>query len=169
MEGHMRRGIIAALAAAALVVACQPAALTDADRAAIEEEITQLYTEQSAAINAADAEAWLAFFEPGDDFLMAYHGELQDWAAIDASAAEMFEGQTEIRFRWLEDHVQVLSRDIAIVTSLWDWSSRHADGEVEETAGTWTVVLVKKDGAWKIVNASESFPVDDDNHEDDDD
>ena len=76
----MRRGTIAALAAAALVVACQPAALTDADRAAIEEEITQLYTEQSAAINAADAEAWLAFFEPGEDFLIAVHGELMDWA-----------------------------------------------------------------------------------------
>ncbi len=165
----MRRGTIAALAAAALVVACQPAALTDADRAAIEEEITQLYAEQSAAINAGDAEAWLAFFEPGDEFLMAYHGELMDWAAMEATTPEGFEGQTEIRFRWLEDHVQVLSRDIAIVTSLWDWSSRHADGEVEEIAGTWTAVLVKKDGAWKIVNASESFPVDDDDHEDDDD
>ena len=164
----MRRGTIAALAAAALVVACQPAALTDADRAAIEEEITQLYTEQSAAINAADAEAWLAFFEPGDDFLMAYHGELQDWAAIEASAAEMFEGTTEIRFRWLEDHVQVLSRDIAIVTSLWDWSSAGPDGVVEADAGTWTVALVKKDGAWKIANASETLPEADHDENDDD-
>ena len=161
----MRRGTIAALAAAALVVACQPAPLTDADRAAIEEEITQLYAEQAAALGAGDAEAWLAFFEPGDDFLMAVHGELMDWATMEATTPEGFEGQTEIQFRWLEDHVQVLSRDIAIVTSLWDWSSMHADGEVEEMAGTWTAVLVKKDGAWKIVNASESFPEDEDDDE----
>ena len=145
----MRRGTIAALAAAALVVACQPAALTDADRAAIE----------------GDAEAWLAFFEPGDDFLIAVHGELMDWATMEATTPEGFEGVTEIQFRWLEDHVQVLSRDIAIVTSLWDWSSIGPDGEVEEMAGTWTVVLVKKDGAWKIVNASESFPEDEDDDE----
>ena len=165
----MRRGTIAALAAAALVVACQPAALTDADRAAIEEEITQLYAEQAAAINAADAEAWLAFFEPGDEFLLAVHGELMDWPAMEASTAEGFEGQTEIRFRWLEDHVQILSRDIAIVTSLWDWSAMDADGELDEGAGTWTVVLVKKDGAWKIVNGSETFPEDDEDGENDDD
>ena len=60
MEGHMRRGIIAALAAAALVVACQPAALTDADRAAIEEEITELYAEQAEMIGSVDMEGWLA-------------------------------------------------------------------------------------------------------------
>jgi len=154
----MRRGTIAALAAAALVVACQPAALTDADRAAIEEEITQLYAEHTAAINAGDAEAWLAYFEPGDDFRMAYHGELMDWSAMEATTAESFEGLSDIQFSWLGNHVHVLSRDVVIVTSLWHWSSVDADGVAGEGGGTWTVVLVKKDGAWKIVNASETFP-----------
>jgi len=165
----MRRGTIAALAAAALVVACQPAALTDADRAAIEDEITQLYAEQTAAINAGDAEGWLAYFEPGDDFRMAYHGELTDWSAMEATTREMFEGLSDIQFRWLGNHIQVLSRDIAIVTSLWEWSSTDPDGVVETDGGTWTVALVKKDGAWKIVNASESFPEDDHDGENDDD
>ena len=154
----MRRGTIAALAAAALVVACQPAALTDADRAAIEEEITQLYAEHSAAINAGDAEAWLAYFEPGDDFRMAYHGELTDWSVMETTTTEMFEGLSDIQFRWLGNHVQVLSRDVAIVTSLWDWSFAGPDGVVAADGGTWTVALVKRDGAWKIVNASETFP-----------
>ena len=157
----MRRGIIAALAAAALVVACQPAALTDADRAAIVEEITQLYAEHSAAINAGDAEAWLAYFEPGDDFRMAFHGELMDWSAMEATTREMFEGLSDIQFSWPGNHIHVLSRDVAIVTSLWEWSFAGLDGAVESDGGTWTVVLVKKDGAWKIVNASETFPEDD--------
>ena len=54
------------------------------------------------------------------------------------------------------------------MTSLWDWSSIDAGGELDEGDGTWTVVLVKKDGAWKIVNASETFPEDDEDGENDD-
>jgi len=163
----MRRGTIAALAAAALVVACQPAALTDADRAAIEEEITQLYAEQATTINQGDSDGWLAYFEPGDDFRMAYHGELMEWSAMEATTRGSFEELSDIQFRWLGNHINVVSRDVAIVTSLWDWSSTTPEGVVEQDAGTWTVVLVRKDGAWKIVNASETFPEDDEGDEHD--
>ena len=59
----MRIRTLAALTVPALLLACQPAALTDAQRTAIEGEIEQLYTEQAAILNAVDGEGWLAQFE----------------------------------------------------------------------------------------------------------
>jgi len=156
MEGHMRRGTIAALAAAALVVACQPAALTDADRAAIEEEITQLYAEQEEMIGSMDIEAWTAQFDHSEEFVLASGGTLVGYATVDSIIRGEWPNISESNFAWGELHIRVLSRDLAIVSAPFEWSGVVAGEPVVEDGATWTMVLGKKDGAWKMLVVAES-------------
>ena len=163
----MRRGIIAALAAAALVVACQPAALTDADRAAIEEEITQLYAEQAEMIGSVDMEGWLAQF---DSQRGVRAGDRRDARRLRHAVDSIIRGEwpniTEANFAWGDLHIRVLSRDLAVVSAPFVWSGVVAGEEVVEDDATWTVVLGKKDGAWKMLAVAESKGDDDDDGDD---
>jgi len=160
----MRRGIIAALAA--LVLACQPAALTDADRAAIEDEITQLYAEQAEMIGSVDMEGWLAQFDASEEFVLATGGTLVGYAAVDSIIRGEWPNITEASFAWGDLHIRVLSRDLAVVSAPFVWSGVVAGEEVVEDDATWTVVLGKKDGAWKMLAVAESKGYDDEEGED---
>jgi hypothetical protein len=162
----MRRGIIAALAAAALAVACQPAALTDADRAAIEEEITQLYAEQAEMIGSVDMEGWLAQFDASEEFVLATGGTLVGYSALDSIIRGEWPNITEANFAWGDLHIRVLSRDLAVVSAPFEWSGVVAGEEVVEDDATWTVVLGKKDGAWKMLAVAESKADHDEDDED---
>jgi hypothetical protein len=152
----MRRGIVAALAAAALVVACQPAPLTDADRAAIEEEITQLYAEQAEMISSMDIEAWTAQFDHSEEFVLATGGMLVGYSTVDSIIRGEWPNITDSNFEWGDLHIRVLTRDFAIVQTPFKWSGVVGGELVEEEGATWTVVLGKMDGAWKMLAVAES-------------
>ncbi len=155
----MRIGAFAALAAVALLSACQPAALTDAQRVAIEGEIEQLYTEQAAILNAVDVEGWLAQFEDSEDFTIAVNGEVSAGFAAMAEEVRTNWQYESVEFAWGDDHyILVLAADIAAVTSTWEWHAITTAGESEDSQGTWTVVLRKHDGVWKIAMVAETLP-----------
>jgi ketosteroid isomerase-like protein len=153
----MRIGTLAALTVPALLLACQPAALTDAQRTAIEGEIQQLYTEQAAILNAVDGEGWLAQFEDSEDFTIAVNGEVSVGFAAMAEDVRTNWQYESVEFAWGDDHyILVLAPDIACVTSTWEWHAITTAGETEDERGTWTVVLRKHDGVWKIAMVAES-------------
>lgn len=153
----MRIGTLAALTVPALLLACQPAALTDAQRTAIEGEIQQLYTEQAAILNAVDGEGWLAQFEDSEDFTIAVNGEVSVGFAAMAEDVRTNWQYESVEFAWGDDHyILVLAPDIACVTSTWEWHAITTAGETEDERGTWTVVLRKHDGVWKIATVAES-------------
>ena len=155
----MRIRALAALCVPALLLACQPAALTDAQRVAIEGEIEHLYQEQAAIVNALDTEGWLAQFEESEDFTLAVNGEVVSFAAMAEEIQTQWPNYESAEFAWGDEHyVQVLAPDIACVTSTWEWHATRTTGETEDTQGTWTVVLRKREGVWKIATAAESFP-----------
>jgi uncharacterized protein (TIGR02246 family) len=155
----MRIGTIAALAVPALLLACQPAALTDAQRAAIEDEIEQLFADQAAILNAVDTEAWLDQFEQSEDFTYAASGEVtRGFAAFAEETRAYFANFESGEFAWGDRYIQVLAPDAACVTSTWEWTATTTAGETENARGTWTVVLRKHDGDWKIAVVAESYP-----------
>jgi ketosteroid isomerase-like protein len=155
----MRFRTLAVLSVPVLLLACQPAALTDAQRAAIEGEIEQLYTEQAAILNAVDIEAWLAQFEDSEDFTIAVNGEVSVGFAAMAEEVRTNWQYESVEFAWGDDHyILVLAPDIACVTSTWEWHAITTAGESEDAQGTWTVVLRKHDGVWQIAMVAESVP-----------
>lgn len=155
----MRIRALAALCVPALLLACQPAALSDAQRAAIEGEIGQLYAEQAVILNALDTEGWLAQFEQSEDFTYAAAGEVTlGFEAMAEETRAFFSGFESGDFAWGELHIEVLALDAACVTSTWEWSATTTAGETEDMRGTWTVVLRKHDGVWKIAVVAESYP-----------
>lgn len=155
----MRIRTLAALTVPALLLACQPAALTDAQRAAIENEIEQLYADQAAILNAVDTEGWLDRFEQSEDFTYAANGEVtRGFAAFAEETRAYFANFESGEFAWGDRYIQVMASDIACVTSTWEWHATTTAGETEDTGGTWTVVLRKHEGVWKIAVAAESYP-----------
>ncbi len=108
----MRRGFIAALAA--LVLACQPAALTDADRAAIEEEITELYAEQAEMISSVDMEGWLAQFDTSENFVLAGGGEFVGYGELDSIIRDHWPTIRETSFAWGQSLAQASEMESTI-------------------------------------------------------
>lgn len=153
----MRGRSLAGLAAAALLLACQPAELTDAERTAVEGEIRQLYADQATMLSNLDVEGWGAQFEESEGFLLAVHGGTQSYAELMEQMRTTWPGYSDPQFSWGDLYIQVLARDIACVTSTWEWAATDAEGVREESAGTWTAVLVKRADAWKIATAAETY------------
>lgn len=155
----MRIRTLAAVCVPAVILACQPAGLTDAQRVAIEGEIEQLYAEQAEILNAVDVEGWLAQFEESEDFTIAVGGEVAVGFAAMAEEVRTNWLYESVEFAWGDDHhILVLAPDVAAVTSTWDWHAIRTTGEADDSQGTWTAILRKHDGVWKIAMVAESVP-----------
>ncbi|MBC7790221.1 MAG: nuclear transport factor 2 family protein [Anaerolineae bacterium] len=54
-------------------------------------------------------------------------------------------------WKWQEIHVDVLSRDAAVMTATYRIPHMTPAGAPHEIGGAWTAVFVKRDGRWVIV------------------
>ncbi|UCG84848.1 MAG: nuclear transport factor 2 family protein [Gemmatimonadota bacterium] len=156
----MRRLPLAVLSLAFLA-ACQPATteLTEEQKAEIAEELTRLYTESVIAINQLDAEGWLSYFENSEDLTIAvYGGFYKSYSAyadtVKAHWAPLASGEID----WGDLNIQVLAPNVAVVTSVFDYTATDTAGVTAPFSGTWTAVWVEQDGNWKMVNVAETLP-----------
>jgi len=67
-------------------------------------------------------------------------------------------GAAEADLRWLEKHIDVLSRDVAIATANFDFTMLLQTGDTARSSGTYTAVYVRRDGQWKIEYSVHTFP-----------
>lgn len=58
----------------------------------------------------------------------------------------------EPRWEWGDVHVDVLSRDAAVVTASYSIPHHTPAGRPHTIAGAWTAVFVRRDGEWKILH-----------------
>lgn len=54
-------------------------------------------------------------------------------------------------FRWLETHVDVLSRDAAVLTGRYSMPHLNPRGEPHDIQGVWTATFARRNGEWLIV------------------
>lgn len=145
-----------------LATACQPTTneLTDADRARIEDALRAAYAEAAAAVNELDVERFLSFFAPSEDFAFAELGKIErSWSAFgDTTRAHWAALASVDEFAWGELRIQVLAKDAAVVTTSFAFSATDTAGNQFASAPTWTAVWLERDGLWKMVNVSETFP-----------
>ncbi len=54
-------------------------------------------------------------------------------------------------FRWTESHVDVLSRDAAVLTGRYSIPHLNPRGEPHDVTGVWTAAFARRGGEWVIV------------------
>jgi hypothetical protein len=144
------------------VVACQPATmeLTEEQKAEIAQELTRLYDESVPIFNQLDQEGWLAYFRNSEALTIAVHGGFYSSysALVDTVRAHWGAPLASGEIDWGDLHIQVLAPNVAVVTSVFDYTTIDTAGVATPYSGTFTAVWAEQDGNWKIVNMAETFP-----------
>ena len=157
----MRRLVLAVLTLAFLT-ACQPATteLTDEQKAGIAQDLTQAFDAYATAVRQLDQDAVLGFFQQSDDFALAEYGEItRSWTALAEGLRQSWPMYASVEsFAWGDLHIQVLTSQIAVVTTTFDFAASDTAGAPIAVNGTFSSVWLQADGEWKIVNLAETFP-----------
>lgn len=130
-----------------------PATLSAADTDRIEAEVRQALDEYAAAVVSGDRESVEAFWGDFDDFIHAgdgrVFGDREAWLAWMASHRP----DETLSWAFTEVHVAVLGARAASYTANFEVVNIRG---VEEstTTGSWTYVLRKTDGAWRVVQSN---------------
>jgi len=155
----MRRMILPLMLVA---VACQPTTmeLTEERRAAVVEELTQVFSDYAEVVRQLDQDALMGFFHQSDDIAWAVNGTItRSWTEISEAARRNWSAFANTEsFAWGELHVQVLASNIAVVTTTFDFAATGTTGDPIAATGTFSTVWLHTDGGWKIVNSAETYP-----------
>ena len=142
--------------------ACQPATmeLTEADQAAISEELAQAYAGYGEAVRHLNQDGMLGYFQQSDDLTYAENGAVyRSWAALAELVRQNWPLYASVQnFQWGDLHIQVLAPNVAAVTTTFDFAGSDTTGAAAAISGTASYVWVKTDGGWKIVSGAETFP-----------
>lgn len=126
--------------------------LTEADKAAIEEEVRQALDDYAAAIVSGDQDRMKAFWGDFEDFVHAGDGRVMGdrdtWFAwMDANPGEI------ISWDFSDIHVAVLAPSAASYTANFR-NVAMVDGDESVTTGSWTYVLRRTDDGWRVVHSN---------------
>ena len=158
----MRRLALAVLSLAFLANACQPATteLTEEQKAEIADELTRLYGESLVPISQLDQEGWLAYMQNSEDLTFAVNGgSFRSYSAFADTLSAHWAPLASFEGNWGDLNIQVLAPNVAVVTSVFDFTAIDTAGATIPINGTWTAVWVEQDGSWKMANVAETFPV----------
>ena len=148
----MRRLAFAALSLAFLATACQPATeLTEEQKAAIEEEVTQRQADWLDALNSLDVERWQSFLADDVQWLMP-QGSFTTKDIIGPAIEEWMSTVSEQRSVNDDVFVRALGPDAAVVGLTGHGTSLLANGESTEGRSAMTCVWAREDGVWRVVH-----------------
>jgi uncharacterized protein (TIGR02246 family) len=149
--------IVAAIVA--VNVSCQQreSPLTDAQRAAIVNEIKQLTTAAFEAANQLDHERVYSYFSPKTTG--AANGKVfESWEAEKqqnrAALASLREAKNVIE----EMQVDVLTPNVAVLVGRYHFTATDTAGNAMTTTPAWTWVFARQNGEWRIVHVHVSEP-----------
>jgi uncharacterized protein (TIGR02246 family) len=141
------RSCVVALVALVLALGLAPAA-----GAQDEEAVKAIAVSWAEAWNAADMDALGALYAEESDYVSFFGEKTSGRAAIQAAFAEInstiYKG-TKISIETTA--LAFVKPDVAVSDTLWKLTDVPAGGPDLPTAGQSTAVMVKQDGAWKIV------------------
>lgn len=163
IEDRTRRGANAlalALAMAAGACSAPPATLSPEERAALADSVRAFAAGMIATIDGHDVDGFIAHHLDGPDFAWATHGAIVPLDTHHVSMRAYFPSPAgrNVRFRLGESKVYVIDRNAAALTGIIH--STNVDSAGNPTAGheAWTIMVHRLDGAWRVVQAHESYP-----------
>lgn len=123
-------------------------------RAAIEEAVKRAAWQH---LRSKDAVSALSWYEP--DAIVASDGSLYpSFDRFAQDAREFYATLKQVHVAvWDEMHVQVLGRDVAVLTATVRWSSTDKVDERIDLEGVWSAVFVRREKGWRVCARHESF------------
>jgi hypothetical protein len=157
MKRH--EGILAA-AALALLASCHPAPrpLTAAERAAVADTIRGLVADILATFEHPDYERIFDAYERGNDSAFAENGMIFPTFDSMIVAAKNMETGYVVRAWMGPNHVTVLDRDVAVLTTIIIGERTSPAGVKTGKVQAWTGVFHRTPVGWKIAASHESYP-----------
>lgn len=137
-------------------VPIRPAPLTEARKAAIEQEVRQFAATVARDVTQEGPRAWQKHLVDDPAFFMAVDGKLQ--FPNRQSAREEIENLahtfTHIQLNWGDDlRIDPLAVDLAQVATSWHEFLMDKDGHSTEESGFFTGLVEKRNGEWQFRNA----------------
>jgi hypothetical protein len=157
----MRLRIAFAGAAALALAACTKPPLTEQQKAALADSVTQYVAGPfSATFEHPSVEKNMSLYAPGNDILVADFGTI--YAGRDSVTAinRRYWSQPKVsaHFAFASPAVAVLSRDAAVYTAMVTGALKDSAGVETPMKFAWTGVFVRVGGDWKIQVEHSSFP-----------
>lgn len=156
----MIRSVWLSLIPVVLAVGCQPKPvdISYAQRTEIADTVRQAaenFLRQSESGNVAD---WMALFSKNENMRYTMGGSVWTRYELEDDHKALMESQQEANWVWDEVHVVVLSSDFAVLTGTLHGSITYRSGQtVSFDKAAMTMVFIRYNGEWKIINAHESF------------
>lgn len=140
------------------VVGCQPAPqpLTEHQKEAIADTVTQLADDLAAAISSRDASRIANLF--ADDPYAKYisDGTVIPRDKLEKTLGEFYSGLERLDFTWNRKEVMVLSPDVATMTTWVVYTATPKGGQPTATRAVFTHVYARQDGNWRVVSSHKS-------------
>lgn len=150
------------LAGALALVACRPTArrLTDVERAALADSLTQFAAGMVADIDRHEVDKFIGYHENVPGFTWATSGELIALDSMHASMREYFGGPQgkEAHFSLGDTRAYPLGRDAGVVTGIITSTNKDSAGAERRGHQAWSIVVERRGGMWRVVQAHESYP-----------
>ena len=149
------------LASAVILAACATdTGLAPDERAALADSVRAFAAGMVATIDGHDVDGFIANHLDGPDFAWATYGAITPLDSHHVSMKAYFPSDAgkNVRFRLGDSKVHVIGRNAAVLTGIIH--STNVDSAGNPTTGheAWSIVVQRIDGAWKVVQAHESYP-----------
>lgn len=145
-------------------LACQPRPdqpLTSDEQRTIAETVENLFDEIATATNDLEFDRLLQFYRRSDDLTYVARGRIsRSYATFAELLNAQFGAVTGAELRFLEKTVDVVSRDVVVVTALFQFAATLDTGETGRSSGTFMCIYVLRDARWEIQYSSHTFPAD---------
>lgn len=130
-----------------------PAALSDAQRAAIADTVKQQAARLYEAENRRDADVFIAEATDDPDFRYVANGNLfPSKDSLSKSAHARVKSLKSLTYTLKDAGVTVLSPDAAVFTGSYDETAVDSTGKTLTFRDGWTAVYARRNGQWKIVH-----------------
>jgi hypothetical protein len=145
------------LACTAPPAALTPATLAPADRAALADSVRAFAAGMVATIDSHNVDGFIAHHLDGPDFAWATYGAMTPLDSHHVSMRAYFPSDAK-NVRPARRVEVVIDRDAAALTGVIHSTNVDAGGNPTTGHEMWTIVVHRIDGAWRVVQAHESYP-----------
>lgn len=147
---------------AVLLLGCRSAGetMTDVERAALADSLSGFARQMMLDIDGHDVDKFIGHHENGPGFAWATSGALVPLDSMHATMRTYFSGPQGQHAHFSLGDVRAVSlgRNAGAVTAIINSTNRDSTGAERRSHQAWTIVVERREGRWRVVQAHESYP-----------